>query len=329
MKIGFIIPLLLCLQAKAQLSTISFDTVLMGSRFVFTAIAADQQNAWDAINAGKNEVIRIESIISSWDENSETSTINNTAHKTPVKVSNELFQLINRSIKVSQLTDGYFDITFASVNRIWDFSKQYTSLPDSQVVQASVYFINYKGILINQEKQTVSLANDKIKIGFGAIGKGYAAEQAKRVMQNKGATAGVVNAGGDMITWGNKVNGENWKVGIADPQVKGKVKMWLTVSNMAVVTSGDYERFIMIKGERYGHIINPKTGWPVKGIKSVTVICSNAELSDALATAVFVMGVTNGLNLINQLEGIECLIIDDQNKMHYSNHLELNYFSYD
>ena len=164
-----------------------------------------------------------------------------------------------------------------------------------------------------------------MKIGFGAIGKGYAANRAKLIMTNLNIKNGVVNAGGDLTSWGTKPGGELWTVGIIDPFNKEKVKLWLNVTNIAVVTSGDYEKFVMIDGKRYSHIINPKTGWPAQGVKSVSIICPDAELADALATTLFCIGRKSGIALINELDGIECLVIDDTNKIFYSNKLEMNY----
>lgn len=305
--------------------TVKMDTVLMGSRFVFTAVSNNNEIAWTAINAAKKEVIRIESLISSWDDNSETHQINLNAGIKPVKVSSELFQLISRCLKISELSNGYFDISFASIDKVWDFDKGYTALPSQELIEASVAKINYKDIVLNKEESTVFLKTKGMKIGFGAIGKGYAANRAKRIMLNYDIISGVVNAGGDLLSWGHKANGDVWSVGILDPFKKDEIKLWLNITDMAVVTSGDYEKFVMIDGKRYGHIINPKTGWPTEGIRSVSIICPDAELADALATTVFCIGRKSGIALINELDGIECLVIDDTNQIYYSNKLEMNY----
>jgi thiamine biosynthesis lipoprotein len=160
-------------------------------------------------------------------------------------------------------------------------------------------------------------------IGFGAIGQGYAAECVKKMLISEGITAGVVNASGDLVAWGRRPDGNPWKVGIADPTNPSKVLLWLPVENAAVSTSGNYEKYIEIDGKRYGHIIDPRTGYPAKGIKSVTVFNPNAELADALATAVFVMGIDAGLDFINQIPNTQCLIIDEFNKIHYSKGMEI------
>jgi len=308
-----------------DLITAKMDTVLMGSRFVFTAVHESEAIAWKGINQSLKEVIRIESLISSWDKNSETSKVNLAAGIKPVKVSEELYQLISRCKKISELTNGYFDISFASLDKIWDFDKSYSELPSSDLIESSVQNIDYQNIILDKDDRTVFLKKKGMKIGFGAIGKGYAANRAKLIMTDLNIKNGVVNAGGDLTSWGTKHGGELWTVGIIDPFNKEKVKLWLNVTNIAVVTSGDYEKFVMIDGKRYSHIINPKTGWPAQGVKSVSIICPDAELADALATTLFCIGRKSGIALINELDGIECLVIDDTNKIFYSNKLEMNY----
>ncbi|MEM6263288.1 MAG: FAD:protein FMN transferase [Bacteroidota bacterium] len=301
-------------------------TKLMGSRFELAAVAQTDTLAWEAIHAGVAEITRIERLISSWDPTSQTSEINRKAGIAPVAVADELFQLIQRGKKVSQLTQGAFDLSFASIENIWRFDGSMKGLPDSIMVEGSVRFINYQQIILAPEKRTVFLKTPEMKIGFGAIGKGYAANRAAAIMQERGIISGLVNAGGDLLAWGTRANGTPWKIGIADPEQKDQVKCWIPIEDMAVVTSGDYEKFLEFNGVRYGHIIDPRTGWPAQGLKSVTVICSDAELADALATSVFVLGLKDGMGLINQLKGVEALIIDASNQFHQSQNLNLNFY---
>ena len=299
---------------------------LMGSRFEVSAVHEDVRLAWKAINAGIAEISRIEQLISSWDSHSQTSEINRQAGIQAVKVDKELYDLIYRALKVSKLTDGAFDISFASMEKVWKFDGTMKSIPPSEAVQKSVAKVNYQNIVLDSDEQTVYLKEQGMKIGFGAIGKGYAANRAKTIMQKMGIENGLVNAGGDLIGWGKQENGDNWKIGIADPKQKDKVFSWLNIVNQGVVTSGNYEKFALIDGIRYAHIIDPRTGMPVTGLKSVTIICPDTELADALATSVFVMGEVGGLHLINQLKGIECLLVTDENEIKTSDNLTLNYY---
>jgi len=299
--------------------------LLMGSRFELTAVSPDQDKAMKAIEAGIKEINRIEKLISSWDAHSQTSNVIRNAGVKPVVVDQELFNLIRRSIKISDLTHGAFDISYASMDKIWRFDGQMKDLPDSSAIAASVAKINYKNIILNPEKITVFLKEKGMKIGFGAIGKGYAANKALYIMSKMNLKGALVNASGDLISWGKDEGGKDWKIGIVNPKQKGKVFSWLNINETAVVTSGNYEKFVTINGQTYSHIIDPRTGYPVKGLSSVSIICPNAELADALATSVFVLGKEKGLELINQLKGIECLLITDKQELFTSKNLHLDY----
>ncbi|MCI4666625.1 MAG: FAD:protein FMN transferase [Bacteroidia bacterium] len=300
---------------------------LMGSAFIFKAIHEDQSLCIESIDKAIKEVRRIEALISSWQANSQTSKVNRMAGRGPVKVDWELFQLIHRSLKVSSVSRGSFDISFASADRIWKFDGSMTSLPDSESVAESVRNIGYENILLNFKDTTVTLTKEGMKIGFGAIGKGYAANRAKAVMTELGIKNGLVNAGGDLICWGKDIDGNDFHVGIADPHDKSNMLAWLVINDLSVVTSGDYERYTHIDGNRYAHIINPKTGYPVQGVASVSIFCPDAELADALATAVFVMGPADGIKFIERLRGIEGIIVDDEGEMFTSKGLELQYYA--
>ena len=297
---------------------------LMGSRFEITAIHENPQIAWDAINAGIAEISRIEKLISSWDPNSQTSKVIRQAGVEPVQVDKELFDLIGRALQISKITDGAFDISYASMDKIWKFDGNMTEMPSPDIVAQAASKIDYHNVIFNAQNQTVFLKEKGMKIGFGAIGKGYAAQKAKEAMMSLGVKNGVVNASGDLIAWGKNEKGAQFQVGIADPKDKERVLSWLNVENTSVVTSGDYERFVMFDQVRYAHIIDPRTGYPTTGIKSVTIITTNPELADALSTSVFVLGVEKGIAFINQLPGVECLIITDQDQIKTSENLSLN-----
>ncbi len=297
---------------------------LMGSRFDITVVANDSISAHKYIDTAVAEITRIEKLISSWDAASQTSSINKNAGIAPVKVDTELFQLIQRAIGISKLTDGAFDISYASMDRIWKFDSSMKQMPTNQEIKASVSKVGYQNIILDSEKNTVFLKLKGMKIGFGAIGKGYAADKAKALLISKGVSSGIINASGDMNTWGKQPNGNEWKVAITNPLNKDKVFALLPINNGAVVTSGNYEKFVEFNGKRYTHIIDPRTGFPSSGIISVTVFAPKAELADALATSVFVMGKEIGLDRINQLPNIECIIIDDKGNITTSKNIKID-----
>ncbi|PLW93564.1 MAG: thiamine biosynthesis protein ApbE [Marinilabiliales bacterium] len=298
--------------------------LLMGSRFEITPYSENESLLDSAIQIAINEIKRVESILSEWQENSKISEINKNAGIKPIEVSDELFGLIQRCIKVSDLTDGAFDISWAASRGIWRFDGSMTALPEPEIIEEMISLVNYKNIVLDKEKKTVFLKEKGMAIGLGAIGKGYAANRAKYVMQQAGIENGIVICGGDLITWGEPAEGKLWRIGIANPDNPSEAMAWFEVGPMAVVTSGDYEKFAMIDGKRYGHIIDPRTLYPVEGLRSVTIICPDAELADALATAVFVMGKINGMALINQLNGIECMMIDNEGNILSSDNLPIN-----
>ena len=296
----------------------------MGSRFEVTVVAETEMMAKSTIAAAQAEIDRIEDLISSWDPKSQTSAINLNAGKEAVAVDEELFQLIKRSIGISQVTQGAFDITYASMDRLWLFDGSMTSLPSEEDIAGSVARIGWEKVVLDPKSRTVYLSEEGMKMGFGGIGKGYAAEKALEVLRSKGVSSAIVNAGGDLSAFGQQANGQPWRIGLTDPKSKNDVLAWIDINDQAVVTSGDYERYVEFNGARYAHILDPRTGWPTTGIKSVTVIASSAEMADALATSVFVLGIENGLYLINQLPKIECVIIDDFDQVLTSETLELN-----
>jgi len=295
---------------------------LMGSRFDITVVASTKTEGDQYIDMAISEITRIENLISSWDANSQTSLINKNSGMKPVKVEAELFQLIERSLKISKLTNGAFDISYASMDRIWKFDGSMTKMPAKEAIKKSIEKVGYKNIILDKENGTVFLKEKGMKIGFGAIGKGYAADKAKQLLKSKNVKAGIINASGDLNAWGKQPNGKDWLVAIVNPLNKENVFSWMPVNNSAVVTSGNYEKYVKFSGELYSHIIDPRTGYPSKGILSATIFTSNAELADALATSVFVMGKETALDFINQLKGVECIIIDNQSKIHTSKNID-------
>jgi len=297
---------------------------LMGTRFEITVVAPNEEIGYINIDEAVSEIQRIEKIISSWDESSETSLINKNAGIKPVKVSPELFGLIERCIRISALTDGAFDITYASMDQIWKFDGSMKAMPNESDIKKSIAKIGYQKIILDAEKSTVYLPEPGMKIGFGAIGKGYAADRAKKLLVSKGVKGGIINASGDLTAWGTKVTGEKWLVGITNPLNKERVFGWLPIVESAVATSGNYEKYITLNDKKYSHIIDPRTGYPTSGISSVSIFAKQAEVCDALATAVFILGRDVGLHLINQINGVEAIIVDAENKIHKSSGIMFN-----
>jgi thiamine biosynthesis lipoprotein len=297
---------------------------LMGNRFEISVVANNESWANECIADAVNEIRRIEKLFTTFDESSQTNLINRNAGIAPVKVDKEVFDLIKRSKRISDITQGAFDITYGSIDkRLWNFDKTMTALPDPHTAKQLVRLINYRHVILDETNCTVFLKEEGMRIGFGGIGKGYAAEKAKSLLQQKGITSGIVNAAGDLTAWGHQPNGKPWTIGIADPNASRNTFSYLDITNTSIATSGNYEKFIMIDGKKYSHTIDPKTGLPVRGIKSVTIISPNAEIADAMATPVMIMGIKVGLDMINQMKGLACIIIDDNDAIHTSKNINL------
>jgi thiamine biosynthesis lipoprotein len=288
---------------------------LMGSRFDITVVSVDEELGYINIQEAAGEIRRIEKLISSWDDKSETSLINKNAGIKPIKVSLELFKLIERSKQISEITNGAFDITFAGMEAIWSFDGSMTTMPTkSQILKAKAN-VGYEKIILDATNRSVFLSRKGMKISFGAIGKGYAADKAKALLVSKQVVAGVINASGDIIAWGKKISGEKWLIGIANPLSKDTIFSWIPILESSVATAGNSERFVTINGTKYLDLINPRTGYPTSGISSVSVFSKSAELCDALATAIMSMGRDQGLALVTQLGGTEVIIVDANNKL--------------
>ena len=298
---------------------------LMGNQFEFTLIDENENNANETFEIAIQEIKRIETLLTTFSDTSITYKINENAGVTPVLVDDEVFQLIKRCQFISKITQGAFDISYGSLDkRFWNFDLNMTSLPDPKVAKKAVELINYENILLDETHKTVFLKNKGMRIGFGGIGKGYAAEMAKKKLIENNVLNGIVNASGDLTAWGFQENGEAWTIGVADPNQRKSIFSTFKITNKAVATSGNYEKFITINNKRYSHTIDPKTGYPISGIKSVTILAENAEIADALATPVTVMGIEVGMNFINQLKTIGCIIIDDNDKSYFSNNITIN-----
>lgn len=296
----------------------------MGNNFTITVVAENERIGNKSINLAIEEIRRIEKLLTTYKEDSQTNLINENAGIKPVKVDLEVFHLIERCIGISKITQGAFDISYGSIDKsLWNFDKKMTELPDAETALKMVHLIDYRNIILDKENSTVFLKEKGMRIGFGGIGKGYAAEMAKQILLNHDVESGIINASGDLSAWGLQPNGKKWTIGVADPDAPNAAFSYMEISNKAVATSGNYEKFVTINGKKYSHTIDPKTGLPITGIKSVTIISGNAEFADAMATPIAVMGIKAGLFLIDQIADLYCIIIDDNNKIYTSKNINL------
>jgi len=296
---------------------------LLGSPFEITVVATDSIQANVYTELAISEVKRIENLISDWIPTTQISKVNQNAGISPVKVDLEVFELVKRAINISKLTDGAFDISYASMDKIWKFDGSMKEMPTTESIKKSVEKVGYQNIVLNENDTSIFLKYPGMKLGLGGIGQGYIADKIKVLLQENGCTSGLVNVSGDINTWGKQPNGKDWTVGIVNPLNKNKVFATFPLNDSAVETSGSYEKYVTFNGKRYSHIIDPRTGYPASGIVSVSVFAKQTELADALATGIFVLGIEVGLDLVNQLKGIGCIIVDEKGAIHASKNIDI------
>mgnify|MGYP003575963992 FL=1 len=313
-KISLFFLIACCLSTHSQVLR-KRTTLLMGGRFDISIVDKDSLSAEKNIDEVIAEITRIEYLISDWKPTSQVSEVNQNAGIKPVKVDREVFELTKRAIKLSEITNGGFDISFAAMDRIWKFDGSMTEMPSGDAIKKSVEKVGYKNIILDSTESTIFLKLKGMKIGFGALGEGYATDKCRAMMIAKGVQGGIINGSGDMSTWGKQPNGKNWKIGITNPFKPEKILVAIPLKEGAVTTSGSYEKFVVFNGKRYSHIINPATGYPATGLCSVTVFGPNAETANGLSTSMMVLGQKEGLLLLQKFPDYSCVLITDKGKI--------------
>lgn len=310
----FLFVLTITLNARAQVLR-KRTTMLMGGRFEITIVATDSATAEHNIDTCIAEISRIEYLISDWKPTSQISRVNQNAGIAPVKVNREVFKLAQRAIHLSHITGGAFDVSFAAMEKIWKFDGSMTAMPTPEAVKRSVAKVGYKNIILDSANCTIFLKLKGMKIGFGALGEGYAGDRCRDMMVARGINAGIINATGDMRAWGKKPDGSDWNIGITNPFKEDTIFTVVPLHRGAVVTSGSYEKFVMLNGKRYAHIINPKTGYPATGLCSVTIFGPSAETANGFSTSMMVLGETAALKFIGQFPQYSYIIITDDGRL--------------
>jgi thiamine biosynthesis lipoprotein len=311
-----VIALLFLLAASSVLADWHTDTRdIMGTRITVEVWSDDAELSSQCMGKVFTEMHRIDALMSPWKENSELALLNREAASHPVKLGTELYRLIQQSLKISELSGGAFDITFASVGYLYDYRKGIR--PSDSEIADKIDAINYRHIRLNPQDNTVAFDKQGVRIDLGGIAKGYAVDNGIRILHECGISNALVSAGGDTRLLGDKA-GRPWMTGIQHPRKRPGVAVVLPLSDAAISTSGDYERFFIDNGERHHHIISPKTGKSVSATISATVIGPDALMTDALSTTLFILGAEKGLPLIETLPEFDAIIIDASGKMHYS-----------
>lgn len=306
-----------------ELRVVQRSLAAMGTLFEITVAPSGEDEAVDeAIEEAFAEVRRVEDLMTVWRPGAPLVRVNDAAGGPPVPVPDELLALMEEARRISERTNGKFDVSFAGVGSLWDFKAEHPVVPPREEIERLKGLVDFRSILIDRAKGTLGLARKGMRVGLGAIAKGYGVDKASAVLRSRGYENFIVYGGGDLFVSGSK-GGHPWKVGIQDPRDRarnfGSVELR---DSQAIVTSGDYEKFFIAGGKRYHHIIDPATGYPAEGTVSVTVIAPSATLADGLATGLFVIGVEKAMALVEADPDLEALIVDDALKVHVSSGLK-------
>jgi len=299
-----------------QVQADSGQRMLMDTFARIIAVAENKRTADNAIEAGFEQIENIESMMNIYKADSEISVVNRNASNEPVKITDTLFEVLQKSIEYSRKTAGAFDITVGPLVKLFKNAKKENAIPTTEQIEQAKSKTGYQKLKLDAQKKTIKFQADGMSLDLGGIAKGFAIDKAIEAMRTCGATGGMVDVGGDIRCFNQPAGGKNrWQIGLQNPQDtqqttdKDKLLLVLQLNDNAVTTSGDYERFVIIKGKKFSHIINPATGWASKGLSSVTIIAKTATQADALATAVSVMGAEAGLELIEAQAEVEAILI--------------------
>ena len=305
---------------ERELTLFKKAALSMGTVFEITAYVSDKYKADKAFNDVFKEINRLDYLMSNYKEESELSKVNKYAASEPTDCDNELAYVIEQSLRYSDITDGAFDITVGPLMKKWGFFKEQGKIPGKEELESVLKSVSYKNIIIEEKikkslfrdpgvAKTVSFRNSGTQIDLGGIGKGYAVDMAIRVLQGNRIHSALINFAGNIYAYGTPPGKDSWVIGLQHPRKSERLLGSFEIKDKAVSTSGDYEKFFTIDGERYSHIIDPRTGYPVKGIVSVTIVTDNATRADALSTGVFVLGLDKGMDLIEKMQDVEGIII--------------------
>jgi thiamine biosynthesis lipoprotein len=295
----------------------------MGTQVSFAVWTDDDAGAEKAIAAAFDEIRRLERMMTTWRDDSEVSRINQNAGVAPVKVSSETLEVIEAAQHASQISDGAFDITFYALHGLWKFDEDLEKkIPPAEEIKKRLPLIDYRKLSIDHKKQTVFLQKKGMAINLGGIAKGYAVDRAVAVLRRAGFANAIVQAGGDLMCAGAK-GGAPWTAGVRDPRgERSDVFAVMKLIDHAFSTAGDYERYFILDGKRYHHIIDPRTGYPATRSHSVTIYAPNALTADAVDDAVFILGWKKGFEMIDRLDDVGAVVVDDRGEIHISKRVQ-------
>lgn len=319
-KFGFLALLyVLCGLPAAHAAWYQREEAIMGTRVEVQLWSEDPQQAVDAIDAVMADMRRTDDLMSTYKPESQLSQVNAHAYERPVQVDADIIDVVTKSLEYSRLSEGIFDITYASVGYLYDY-RNHVHPTDAQIA-AALPGVDYRQLLVDPAARTIRFMKPGMRIDLGGIAKGWAVDRGIEILRKRGIQHAMVNAGGDTALLGDRL-GKPWVVGIRDPRKAGAVVARIPLQDEAISTSGDYERYFEEDGTRYHHILVPSTGKSPDAVRSVTVIGANATRTDGLTKTVFILGVEKGMAFIAKLGDVEAIIVDKDGKVFYSANLE-------
>jgi len=311
---------LLCLVRTAHAEWLErVEDGIMGTRIVVELWSDDRGKGNETIEAVLAEMRRVDQDMSTYKPTSEVSKVNAEAAKGPIQISEELFDLLTQALEYSRLTEGAFDITYASVGYLYDFRKHVK--PDEASIAKALPGIDYHHVILNAKARTVKFTQTGVRIDLGGIGKGHAVDRGIAILQQRGISHGLVTAGGDSRIIGDRF-GKPWVIGIRHPDHKDEVIARIPLEDAAISTSGDYERYFDENGVRYHHIIDPHTGQSARKVRSATIIGPTATRTDGLSKTAFVLGAEKAIEIYNRLDGIDAIVVKPDGEVLYTKGLE-------
>lgn len=305
-------------RARAEAGWLARDEAIMGTAIRVELWSEDRPAGEAAIDAVMAEMHRIDRAMSPFRPDSDLSRINREAAAAPVPVSEELFHLLACAIEFSSLSGGAFDITFASAGQLYDYRQGVR--PTEDALARARDAVGWRHLELDPRHRSVRFAREGVRIDLGGFAKGHAVEMGAAILRRRGIAHAIVTAGGDSRVIGDR-RGRPWTIGIRHPRREGEVVAMLPLEDLALSTSGDYERYFEVNGERCHHLIDPKTGKSPSGVHSVTIVAADGLTTEAMSKTVFVLGVEQGMRLVESLEGVDAVVVDAAGELHYSSGL--------
>lgn len=310
-RLALFVLLFTLISACSRVKTMQKTESIMGTEVTITVVAKSEAEGSAAIDAGMAEIRRFDRMMSLYKDDSEITKVNLAAGKRPVRVSPEMIEVVVAANRISELTNGAFDVTVGPLVVLWQMRLKQGKAPSDSEIANIKQRVNYKNIVINKKEATIFLKKPNMIMDFGGVAKGYAADKVAGLLKKRGIEDAIVALAGDIRLIGKRPDGSPWRVGVQHPREKDKALTVLDLSDKYISTSGDYERYKVIKKKRYHHILDPRTGKPSEGMQSVTLVSDRGAAGDPLTTALFILGTEQGMKIVKSL-GYEAIFDDSQ-----------------